>query len=177
MFSMYTITWLFVAVFMFHEFEEIIFLQPYMIKNKEYIEKAHAEDRRVPFDFFVSVGSAALAIYEEFIILSIVAFLSCIFNSYIVWYGLLGAFTLHLIGHIIFTLKCRIYVPGVVTSFMVLIPSVYLLYVTAIMTSYEWYALLISTVCACALMLLNLELLHKYVNSFDKWLAKLSDGK
>lgn len=175
--TMYSITWLFVAVFMFHEFEEIIFLQPYMLKNKGYIEKVHSKNRRVPFDFFTSTSSAALAIYEEFIILSLVALLSCFFNSYIIWYGLLGAFTIHLIGHIIFTLIYRIYVPGLVTSFVVLIPSVYLLYVTAIMTSYVWYALLISTVCASALMLINLEFLHKYVNNFDKWLAKLSDGK
>jgi hypothetical protein len=175
--TMNAFSWLLLVIFMFHEFEEIIFIKPWMMKNKRYIKKAHAENKRVPFDFFRSTGSAALAIYEEFIIVSAATLLSCVFDNYIVWYGLAGAFTVHLVVHILFTVKHHLYVPGVITSAIVLIPSCYVLYSAAKMTGYTMQSMLIATVLALALMLLNLLMLHRAVKAFDRWLLKLSAEK
>lgn len=175
--TMNALAWLLPVLFMFHDFEEIIFIHPWLVRNKEYMKKAHAESKKVPFDFFVSNGSAALCIYEEFIILSVATLLSCIFNDYVVWYGLFVAFTVHLIIHLLFIATQHRYVPGVITSAVVLIPSIYVLYISAIMTGYTWYALSLSGVLVFAFMILNLMLLHQSVKAFDGWLRKFSGEK
>lgn len=175
--TMNSLVWLLPVLFIFHDFEEIIFIPPWLLRNKEYIEKAHVKNKRVPFDFFVSNGSTALCIYEEFIILSVTTFLSCIFNNYIVWYGLFVAFTIHLVIHLLFVAMQHRYVPGLTTSAIVLIPSIYVLYISAIMTSYTWYVLSLSGVLVFAFMIINLILLHKSVKIFDGWLSKFSGEK
>lgn len=172
--TMNALAWLLPVLFMFHDFEEIILIRPWLVRNKEYIEKAHAENKRVPFDFFVSTGSASLCIYEEFIILSAATLLSCIFNNYIVWYGLFVAFTIHLVIHLLFVATQHRYVPGAMTSALVLIPSIYVLYISVGMTGYTWYVLTLSGVLVFAFMILNLMLLHKSVKAFDGWLRKFS---
>ena len=175
--TMNAMAWSLLALFMLHEFEEIILIHPWMIRNKGYIERAHAKNKKVPFDFFTSASSASLAIYEEFIIVSAVILLSCIFDSYLVWYGLFAAFTVHLVIHIIFSVIHHRYVPGLITSGLVLLPSVYILCISAIEISYGWSALLLSTVFVSVLMLLNLEALHKSVKTFDGWIEKFSEEK
>ncbi len=106
--------WLFPIIFMIHDFEEILMVNAWQQKNKQYIEDR--KGKYIPFNFEASTAAFSIGVAEEFVIISIAAIISNLLNSYIIWFGLFIAFIIHLFLHAFMCINFKKYVPGVVTS-------------------------------------------------------------
>ena len=110
------------AVFMLHDFEEIIMFEPWLKKNREEIRRrfpsldkilSRNHDR-------LSTPAFAVAVLHEFLIIAVITYLSLYFDSYTWWFGAFAAFSLHLFVHIGQWIIFRKYVPVIVTSILAL---------------------------------------------------------
>lgn len=110
------------ALFMLHDFEEIIMFEPWLKKNREEIRRrfpsldkilSRNHDR-------LSTPAFAVAVLHEFLIIAVITYLSLYFDSYVWWFGAFAAFSLHLFVHIGQWIIFRKYVPFIVTSILAL---------------------------------------------------------
>jgi len=114
--------WLFPLLFMFHDFEEIIFLHPWSVKNVERLTRKYPRVASRLMSTYVNLATPSIAfgIAEIFILLSVVTIISVLLSWYYLWFGMFLFFTIHLVVHCIPCLVIRGYVPGVVTSVLCL---------------------------------------------------------
>lgn len=117
----------FPLVFMFHDFEEIIFFKTWLAINK--CELAHKfpniSKKFIPHLESISTSSFALAVAEEFILISILSLWAVCNERYELWFGVFVGFSIHILIHIIQWLIYRKYIPCIVTSFLVLPYCIY----------------------------------------------------
>lgn len=116
--------WLLPIVFMIHDFEEIIMMKPWAARNAGMLQKrfpglakgilAHLQQQ--------STSSFALAVAEEFILLSALTLWTVERGLYSVWAGILIAYFAHLLIHMAQFAAFRQYVPVIITS---LLTSIY----------------------------------------------------
>jgi len=117
------------VVFMIHDFEEIIFFKPFLRSKGEYLRNRFpilAEKFLSHYDG-ISTSAYALAVAEEFLIISAGTFYSIITRNFYPWFCLYVVFSIHLIIHIVQWIAIRIYVPTIITSFLSLPYCVYVL--------------------------------------------------
>lgn len=164
--------WLFPMLFIFHDFEEIIFMQSWVSKNKRYLCKRYPvlSKRLLPHLINITTSSFALGVAEEFILISIIAVLSYVTNWYILWLGFFIAFTLHLVIHCFQALILRKYVPAIITSIICLPICIYIIKNTVKL--YKLGAVVLYSILAFIIMLINLVIIHKGMDIFSKWLAQ-----
>ncbi len=169
-----TLMWLLPSVFMIHEFEEIIMLAPWLSRDGDEVRRKFPSfaSKALPIYRRLSTASFAFAVLEEFTILSIVTCLCVEFGFYNVWTGVLTAFSLHLIVHIIQFAVYRRYLPFVVTSFLCLPYCVYAPYFL-----FDHKLLVLShaalwTMIAAAIVYPNIALALRLAIAFEKWLDK-----
>ncbi|MFN8433547.1 MAG: HXXEE domain-containing protein [Anaerolineales bacterium] len=114
-------------VFMIHDFEEIIMFKPWLTKNRDEIKRRFPRiDRTLSKHHdHLSTSAFALAVLNEFIIISVITYASLYFGSYHWWFGAFMAFSLHVIIHIIQWVIYGKYVPVVITSFLALPYCIY----------------------------------------------------
>lgn len=95
--------WLLPVVFMLHDFEEIIFLPGWLRENAADLKNRLPARLGAIIDGQKNLSPAAfsLAVAEEFLILSGVTLLTVERGWYDLWAGLLAAFGLHLVVHIV----------------------------------------------------------------------------
>lgn len=112
--------WLFPIIFMIHEFEEIIFMRWWLGKYKEPILSKYPNlGKRVLGQFeLISTEAFSLIVAEEFIIVSIVVVISAFTNNFELYIGLILAYSIHLLAHLIQTIVIRKYTPGTITTFL-----------------------------------------------------------
>lgn len=109
-------------VFVFHDFEEIIFMKYWYNKKGEYLR------RRVPYFYPIiekimrkrATESFAFSVFFMFMLISVCTFYSIISGKYIIWWAAFLIFSIHLIMHITQSIVIRGYVPAVVTSVLCL---------------------------------------------------------
>lgn len=132
--SVNTLIWLFPVAFMLHEFEEILFMKPWIKRNVSIIVT------RFPFlaprfNIFVkgfSTRKFTLIVAEEFIIVSVVTFVSVEWSHYNLFAGVLMAYALHQLVHLVQFVVYRRYIPAVVTT---IITAPYVVYAIFYMLS------------------------------------------
>ena len=114
-------------VFMLHDFEEIIMFKPWLKKNREEIKRRFPRiDKTLSKNHDrLSTSALAVAVLNEFFIITIITYLSLYFDTYHWWFGAFMAFSLHLIVHIVQWVIYGKYVPVVVTSILALPYCVY----------------------------------------------------
>lgn len=164
----------FPILFMFHDFEEIIFMKPWVIKNNQNLRKRFPRLAKKYLNHFnsLSTSSFAMGVAEEFILISIITILSFVFNWYYLWLGTYIAFTVHLIVHCIQCIAYKSYVPCIATSIICLPICLYLI-VVFIKNNNLNYAYMVSFSLVCiVLLVLNLRLIHKLMSIFDRWLTR-----
>jgi hypothetical protein len=168
---------LFPIVFMIHDFEEIIMMQSWMSKNKEYISLKFPKigNRMVKNFGNQSTASFALAVAEEFIIISIAVVLALQFKWYWLWIALFIAFFIHLFMHIIQWIVARKYIPAIFTSFLALFYCIYAFRQLMIEYPLSILELICLGVIGAILMIVNLFIIHKVSAKFEKWLKKYSN--
>jgi hypothetical protein len=97
-----TLMWFFPIVFMFHDFEEIIMFKPWINANRASLTKLFPKwaPRALAWAANMSNSAFALAVAEEFIILSALTLMAVELEFYSFWAGLLMGFFIHLLVHL-----------------------------------------------------------------------------
>ena len=165
-----TIVWLLPIVFMFHDFEEIIFFKGWITKNRQTLaERFPKLSKRFITRFeALSAQAFALAVAEEFIILSVVTILSVIFDSYLLWLGFFMGFFIHLLVHLIQWIVFRRYIPAIFTSIISLIYCIFALNFILQNNLFETREIVFWSVIGLVFLVVNLLFAHKLAAVFNK---------
>ena len=111
---------LFPALFMVHELEEIIWMPSFVEKLSTHFSDNRILSYYTPFTFNAIV-------LEQFLILLLSLFLSYQFNNYTIYITIVIAYIYHVFGHLIQTVVIRKYVPGLLTGILTSLFSLYYL--------------------------------------------------
>lgn len=157
--------WLFPIVFMIHEFEEIIFMRWWVKKNKEQILNKYPKLGKQVLGQFdvVSTEAFSLIVAEEFLIVSFIVVFSAFTNNYDLYVGLILAFSIHLLTHLIQFIALRSYTPAIITT---LLTGIFCAYAFANMRNNELLSFnrtLIFTIVLTVVVFLNLKIMYSLV--------------
>ena len=124
-----TLLWLFPVVFMVHDFEEIIMIPSWMRKNREIILARFPQIGKRLLSRFGNLSGPgfSVAVLEEFLLISLLTFLSVRYSLFNLWTGLMLVFWLHLFVHVIQFLIFRAYIPAIVTALLSILYCAYAL--------------------------------------------------
>jgi len=103
---------------MLHEFEEILFLKPWIKNNKSTITTRFPffASRFKTFTKGFSTRKFSLIVAEEFVLVSAVAFAAAEWEWYNLLVGVLMAYAFHLLIHLVQFIAYRRYIPAIVTT-------------------------------------------------------------
>ena len=169
-----TMMWLLLVIFMFHEFEEIIMMKPWITMNINNLRQRFPvfAPWLLPHFERISAPSIALIVAVEFLMVSVLIYVAVEFELYALWTSFLLIFTFHLVFHITSFILYRKYVPVIVTS-IITIP--YCLYALYFLKNYhmEFWAgliqwLVIVAIAGTIIFTCSLWL----ATHFEKWLNK-----
>lgn len=166
---------IFPVVFMLHEFEELMMLKPWLAKNRTMLcrrLKGSLFYNVVQLHTEISASACSLIIAEEFLLISIISLLATFSGQYNLWLGLVGAFQIHLIIHILQAIVLHIYIPALITSVLCSVYTFIILAVYRYCFCFETAAIY-GFVFLCMLAV-NLAGCFKMALAFDKWLNKYS---
>ncbi len=163
--------WLFPILFMLHDFEEIIFLPPWLHKNKPYLSDRFPKLSGRLFEHFdnITPASFTLGVAEEFLLISVITFISTLTHNYYLWMGLFIAFNLHLISHLIQSCMVGKYFPALVTSLISLPIGITIL--IKVITLFSWLNIILYGCLGITIMVVNLVIVHKGMDHFSRWLS------
>ena len=102
---------LFPALFMLHELEEIVWMPSFVKKISIQYPNNRILSYYTPFAFNAIV-------LEQFLILMTSLYLSYQFNNYSIYASIIIAYIYHVLGHLIQTVVIRKYVPGLLTGIL-----------------------------------------------------------
>ena len=102
---------LFPALFMLHELEEIVWMPSFAKKISIQYPNNRILSYYTPFAFNAIV-------LEQFLILMTSLYLSYQFNNYSIYATIIIAYIYHVLGHLIQTIVIRKYVPGLLTGIL-----------------------------------------------------------
>lgn len=143
---------LFLALFMLHELEEIVWMPSFAKKISIQYPNNRILSYYTPFAFNAIV-------LEQFLILMTSLYLSYQFNNYSIYATIIIAYIYHVLGHLIQTIVIRKYVPGLLTGILTSLFSLFYLKNNVPINLY-WYSFI-----TLSLILVNLVLsfiiLHK----------------
>lgn len=112
--------WTFIVAFMVHEFEEIIFLVPWVRKNRENILKTAPKFAARLLHSFANLTTEGFAfiVAEEFVLVSAAIIYASLSNDYSFYCALVLAYVLHIIIHIFQGIAIKKYVPAIATGLL-----------------------------------------------------------
>lgn len=100
---------LFPALFMLHELEEIIWMP-------SFVKKISAQFPDIRFLSYYTPLTFNAIVMEQLLLLMITLYLSYQFNNYTIYTTIVIAYIYHVFGHLIQTIVIRKYVPGLLTG-------------------------------------------------------------
>lgn len=111
---------LFPALFMLHELEEIIWMP-------SFVKKLSAQFPDIRFLSYYTPLTFNAIVLEQLLLLMITLYLSYQFNNYTIYTTIVIAYIYHVFGHLIQTIVIRKYVPGLLTGIFTNLFSLYFL--------------------------------------------------
>jgi hypothetical protein len=157
--------WLFPIVFMIHEFEEIIFMRWWVKRNRENILiKFPKLGKRILGQFnVVSTEAFSLIVAEEFLIVSVIVVFSALTGNYDLYAGLILAFSIHLLTHIIQSIALKSYTPAIITTLLTGIFCTYAFFRLKNSELLSFNRSLIFTIVLTVIVFLNLKIMYRLV--------------
>ena len=143
---------LFPALFMLHELEEII-LMP------SFVKKLSAQFPDIRFLSYYTPFTFNAIVLEQFLILLLSLFLSYQFSNYTIYATIVIAYIYHILGHLIQTIVLRKYVPGLLTGSLTSLFSLFCLKNNVPINLY-WYSF-ITLILIIVNLVLSFMVLHK----------------
>ncbi|MFJ8261047.1 HXXEE domain-containing protein [Rummeliibacillus sp. NPDC094406] len=170
--NMQVIIWLFPILFMFHDFEEIIFMRAWINKNRSYMSERFPtlSKKLLPHFEHMTTSAFALGVAEEFILISTITVISYMTNWYDLWIGSFIAFTLHLLIHCFQALIVRKYIPVIVTSIICLPICIYI--IMQILQISSLYTIILYSILCFIIMIINISIVHKLMAIFSQWIVR-----
>ncbi|MFX3631564.1 MAG: HXXEE domain-containing protein [Candidatus Pristimantibacillus sp.] len=129
--SLNTLIWLFLVAFMLHDFEEIIWIEPWFRKHYKSVCSKIPQKFHKDVQSFAKMTSSqfAVAVCIEFIVFVPFTFLATEKGNYLLFLGFNVVMLLHVFMHIGQSVFLKMWVPGVITAVCVTLPyTVYLFY-------------------------------------------------
>ncbi len=159
-------------IFMIHDFEEIIMFKSWLYKNKSELNSRFPKififlKKRGYFN--LSTAAFAIAVLEEFIIISTVSIFSVIYSTYYMWFAIFQAYTIHIFVHIFQWLIYKKYVPVIITSFLSLPYCIYTLFILKYSFDITAVQIGIWTVIGIIITILNLPIAFYCSFKFENW--------
>ena len=171
--SMSFIVWLLPVIFMLHDFEEIIMAE---VWDKRFHERIMEKfPKRRPFGLGVNYAwqtpTLSIAVAIEFVLFSVVSYLSAVYQNYFLWFCAFLGLLLHMvIIHILACFWFKGYVPGVITSAVLLIPGILYLLKAQSILKVDTPTLLLAGTVGLAMLAVLLPALHAIMGVTDRWL-------
>nr|WP_301554617.1 HXXEE domain-containing protein [Lactiplantibacillus plantarum] len=141
-------------LFMFHDFEELVFV-PYWLKDNN--SKING---RVLFGGVNRSDILAAGIWEEFCIYLLLAAVSYIMDSPLLVATAIFPYLFHLIMHLIFVFNKHTYVPGAITAIIELPITIVYLHSLITLTKASLWEWIIIVIIMCVLFINNLKFIH-----------------
>ncbi|MDR1616383.1 MAG: HXXEE domain-containing protein [Syntrophomonadaceae bacterium] len=158
-------------VFMFHEFEEILFLKYWLNKDKNYLRNKFGRIGQKIYAQYSKFSTAGfvLAVAEEFILISVLTYISIIYLNYYLWFTVFMGFFIHIIIHIFQWLIYRRYLPTIVSSILVLPYCIYCFIdiMNKNVLEIEW--IIVCSIVGIICVLINLKFIHYIGHKFSRW--------
>lgn len=169
-----TVMYLLPLVFMLHDFEEIVMMKSWVAKNSTELRRRFPLLTEKLLGHFtgLSTASFALAVAEEFVLISAITVAAVEFQWFAWWTGLLLAFFFHLLVHIGQFAVYRGYIPAVITSLPASLYCLYALHAMLTRAGVTWDMLSFRFGVMLAAMLVNLWVIHRLAAWFE---TKISD--
>jgi len=169
-----TLMWLLPIAFMIHDFEEIIMIPPWINHYTPHLRQRFPRlaSSLLPYFENLSTSSFALAVAEEFILLTMVTYLTVERELYAVWAGILLGFFVHLIVHWVQFAIYRGYTPAIITSALSSIYCLGALYSLGRLTPLLWTDVAFWTFVAVMVIVLNLILAHMLAARFERYIRR-----
>ncbi|WP_073688766.1 HXXEE domain-containing protein [Streptococcus salivarius] len=143
---------LFPALFMLHELEEIIWMP-------SFVKKLSAQFPDIRFLSYYTPFTFNAIVLEQFLILLLSLFLSYQFSNYTIYATIVIAYIYHILGHLIQTIVIRKYVPGLLTGIFTSLFSLFYLKNNVPINLY-WYSF-ITLILIIVNLVLSFMVLHK----------------
>jgi len=155
---------------MIHDFEEIIFFKLWLNKNREHLrDKFPKISKRFLLRLSnLSTSAFALAVAEEFLLLSLITSGSVFFDRYELWLAVFMGFFVHLWIHLAQWIILKRYIPAIWTTFFALIYCNYALYEIIVNNIFQISEIVFWTIIGVGLVGVNLIFAHKLAEMFDK---------
>ncbi len=118
---------MFPIVFMFHDFEELCFLESWIRKNADFLRNKFIGKNWLTLEGY-STSALGIGIMLMFLFVSLTSILSVLFNWYALFAAAMIVFTLHNLFHIIQPILLRRYIPAMGSAIITLPYSLYVLY-------------------------------------------------
>ncbi len=149
-------------VFMFHEFEEILFLKIWLHKNKEYLCNKFPKIGSKIYSQYSSFTTSGFvfAIAEEFVLISILTYAAIIFQKEYLWFTVFMGFSIHIVIHIFQWIIYKKYLPTIVTSILVLPYCIYGLIYFINNNDINIFWITASSIIGIIAVVLNLKFIH-----------------
>jgi len=160
---------LFPIVFMFHDFEEIIFFKPWINKNSAYLRERfpRLSNNFLPRFESLSTSGFALAVAEEFVLLSLITYGSIYFDNYYLWLATFMGFFIHLIIHVIQWIILKKYIPTIITSLISLPYCIYTFIRILEINMFQVFEIVLWTFIGLLIIGVNVLFAHKLGRTLD----------
>ena len=122
-----TLMMMFPVVFMFHDFEELCFLESWIRKNADALRNTFIGKNWLTLEGY-STSAIGIAIMMMFLFVSITSILSVIFNLYALFSAAMIIFAIHNLVHTIQPILLRRYIPAMGSSIITLPYPFYVLH-------------------------------------------------
>lgn len=178
--SMSFIVWLLPIIFMLHDFEEIIMAEVWGKRYRKAINTAWPKMQPFGLKYVNQCHTPTFSIPVEilFLFFTLISFCSVLFQNYFLWYSAFLGFTFHLVFiHMVICIRFKHYVPGVITSIIFLLPSVWLLFSAEQILHYSVSTILLACPVGIVLTAMITPALHKLMGPLSKALSKYSEAQ
>ncbi len=128
---------MFPVVFMFHDFEELCFLESWIRKNADYLRNTFIGKNWLKLEGYPT-SALGIGIMLMFWFVSATSILSVIFNFYALFAAAMIVFMIHNVFHIIQPILLRRYVPAMGSSIITLPYPIYVLHYMNSLNLFIW---------------------------------------
>ncbi|WP_026505949.1 HXXEE domain-containing protein [Butyrivibrio sp. NC3005] len=160
---------LFPIIFIFHDMEEIIGFGFWLDKNRNMLKNKYPSIAKTYKNF--STEGFALAVFEEFIVCTIVSVLALYTKITVIEYIWLGGFigcAIHFIIHILQSLFIKQYIPALATSIISLPISILIIYKCFAKVSNVDFIFTMCILLGIAIVVINLKFAQSLIGCFSK---------
>lgn len=178
--TMNFIVWMLPIIFMIHDFEEIIMSEAWGKRRKRTIDKTWPKMQPFGLKYIHVCQTPTFAIGVEinFVLFSLISLFSVMFQNYLLWFVAFLAVTLHMILlHMIMCIRFKGYVPGVITSVIFVLPSIWFLFKAETILHYSVGSIFFASLIAIILTVIVIKILHKFMGYLSKLIYKYSKAK